>query len=409
MSFNDTHEFTSLGIPYPKDVALIANKSSPESIRYDLEMQAKVTDQELVKLQEDTDKKVASDDARLPYFVTNDAFMLVAHDRRNRATDLALDWTGQFDEFVVRRLAARMKAYLEVSDGAGLPTDRMLVDGVLVPVNTDMRSSTIWGSSSSQFIASALGAEFSVVAVSFDGQGKSAERIQHTAARSGAVPALLTVTGGQIPASGAVTVTASNMTTALALKPFSGTLHGVPGTLSATNTAMTFTRTGSGTAVTVPNGTPFISDLGTAYRQYSTHLWAGKNNWSDSGGAALVIDYTKKMFAWLSPQTKRSMVWGHFVDSDQTAGNAQHTFVATVNAALKMFFGDLFFDVQTYIASPQLWADAGISPTSADLTAQANRIKPPSVSQDAGHFNDAGNLAVAKAAMRHMRTVLGWY
>ncbi|KLI90586.1 hypothetical protein AA310_00210, partial [Arthrobacter sp. YC-RL1] len=151
------------------------------------------------------------------------------------------------------------------------------------------------------------------------------------------------------------------------------------------------------------------SDLGTAYRQYSTHLWAGKNNWSDSGGAALVIDYTKKMFAWLSPQTKRSMVWGHFVDSDQTAGNAQHTFVATVNAALKMFFGDLFFDVQTYIASPQLWADAGISPTSADLTAQANRIKPPSVSQDAGHFNDAGNLAVAKAAMRHMRTVLGWY
>lgn len=411
MSFEDTHGVTSRGIRWPMWLAKVARKGAPEeSLRLDLETIAKDTDRELVKVQTAVDLKVNDNDPRIPYVLIGDPeFFFLVHDVNYVATDIALRQDGQFHDFVVQRLAKRIGAELGALGGGGLTSDRYLVDGVLVPVNTDLGNLTIWGSSSAQFVASFLTSTMAPHGATVFGQGKSAERIQHTAARQGSIPALLTVAGGSIPASGPVTVTASNMITSSALKPFTGTLAGVHGTLSSSPTVMTFTRTTSGGATPVPAGTAFISEFGSLHRDDTTHLWVGKNNWSDSGAINLVVSGTKTMFEFTRPLVKRSLIWGQFVDSEQVVGSVQYNFVVAVNAALKAFFGDLFFDVRAYLASPQLWVDAGVSPTGADLTAQSNGIKPPSVSQDTGHLNDAGNQAISTAALRHMREVLGWY
>lgn len=325
-------------------------------------------------------------------------------------TELIYDVTnGRVPDQVLAAWKQRMGGAGGGGAGAGLSSaDRMLLDGKLVPVVPDVANMTGWGSSTMELLAAFLAAVLADAPVEFHGEGKSAERVEHTAARIGSIPALLTVTGGGIPASGPVTVTASNMETMAALKTYTGTLAGVPGTLSSTASAMTFTRSAAGSAVTVPANTPFIPTVGTGARNHVTLLNIGKNSLRSTGSNTKVIQYTNTTFDWLSPLVKRCLVIGQFVDSDQSVGGIQEVEVAAVNNAQRARYGDLFFDLRAYLSSPQLWIDTGISPTALDLQQQANGLKPTSVSVDAAHLNNAGNTAVAKQ-IRARLTSLGWY
>ncbi|AIX99761.1 hypothetical protein ART_0163 [Arthrobacter sp. PAMC 25486] len=323
-----------------------------------------------------------------------------------RYTEMQLNNDGNVPDEVLRRWASRMGA----ATGSGLAVGDRYVnsDSSLSPVFPDVKNITIWGSSSAERIGTALAAALAGTGATFHNEGKGAETSQHISARLGSVPASLTVSGGSIPASGAVTVTAANMPNSAEMKPFTGTLNGVRGTLSSTSTVFSFTRTTAGAATPVTSGTAFIPIVGTASRQHVTLLWTGKNNLSGAGSAPLVTDQTHAAFNYLSPLVKRVLVLGHFVDTAQTSGSTQWTNVRTVNAALAALYGDLFLDVDAYLCSPQLWVDTGISPTPTDLQHQADGIKPPSIAHDSGHMNAAGYTSVS-ALIRTKLISLGWY
>jgi len=91
----------------------------------------------------------------------------------------------------------------------------------------------------------------------------------------GATPSILTVTDNTIPASGAVSVTATEngnfgSKSNVGTKTYLGSLFGIPGTLAVafnasdgnTAGASTFTRTDAGAATVIPDRTPFMPDTG---------------------------------------------------------------------------------------------------------------------------------------------------
>lgn len=332
-------------------------------------------------------------------------------DSAYRYTDLVVRATdGQVPDWVIDRWAARISHSGNSSGGGLRASDRYVnSDGDLVPAFPDIANTTGWGSSTMQAAGPFFEDQFAQSAVSYHNEGKSAERSEQIAARMGALPALLTVVGGSIPASGAVEVTSTNIPTNAALKPYEGTLNGVHGTLSSDTSAITFTRTSAGSATAVSPGTPFIPDTGVASRDHVTILNIGKNNFWTAGASTKVIADTNACFDYLSPLVKRCVIIGHFVDSDQLVGSVQYNNVLAANVAYADRYGNLYFDLRSYLASPQLWSDTGISPTATDLQQQADGIKPDSVSQDSGHLNTDGNQAVTAAVYAHMKNILGWY
>lgn len=444
----DNYGFTSRGIRYPKWLAKIANRTAAESVRDDLEELARGADRAIGEVDSKAEKKVNASDLRVPAVVSLPGVIGVLVDRMrnhtwmgarsedggptdlamrhlnqrlgvrfrassqylfelldavNNRTDLTIGMDGQFADFVVQRLGKRLGVNRGVSSG-----DLVMVDGKLVPLVSDTGSLGLFGSSTAMglgpYLESALGS-----VVNFYGEGKGGERFQQIYARQGSRPALISVAGGSIPASGPMVVTASNMLTNEYMKPFTGWLAGVHGTLASTATEMTFTRTTDGSATPVPDGTPFVSEKGEALASAVQVLcMAGKNNDGDAGSAQPTIDATINAYKWLRAFAKRAVVMGHFIDSQRRPGDTQYQWAETVNAGWRNFFGPLFFDTRAYLASPQLWEDTGLTPTQADLDAQAIGVKPPSVSADDAHFNPAGYTAVTKRLHEHLRG-LGYY
>lgn len=322
-------------------------------------------------------------------------------DKVGQYTDLHLDDSGQFADEVLERMGTRL-GNMGLGGGTNVH-EVMYVGGKLLPVFPDSTNVTAWGSSSMQGLAPYLASSFP--SATLHNEGKGGEWSQQIAARMGAIPALLTVSGGSIPASGPVQVTASNVPALSLMKDFTGTLHGVHGTLSSDGATQTFTRTNVGSVTPVPAGTPFISEVGNASRQHTTFLWPGKNNLKTAGAAALVIEQTETMFAWLTPLVKRCAVLTHFVDSDQAVGSTQHSQVAQVNADYITRYGPLCIDVNAYILSPQIWVDARVAPTAEDLQMQADGVKATSLSADNLHLNDAAEAAVAGFIRKHLQNL----
>ena len=313
--------------------------------------------------------------------------------------------------FSARYIAERVSPYLDISGGGDasiLPTDRSLMGGAVVPILPDMTRMAGWGSSTMEYMGAEVAAEMAALGVSYYNGGDAGVRAEHTLAQLGSHPALITVAGGSIPASGPVDVTASNVRASSLLKSFSGTLAGVAGTLSSTATTLVFTRAAAGDAVAVPAGTPFIPTVGPQYRDAVNILNIGKNDIGGAGADTMIIEKTAEAFAWMSPLVKRIVVMGHAVNRDTADDSPGRAQIMTVNAAFARAYGALYFDLQSYMVSPQIWIDAGVTPTADDLAAQARGNKPPSLSLDDLHFNAAGDAAVAKA-LRRFVVALGWY
>lgn len=344
-------------------------------------------------------------------------YLFALTDAQRRMTDLTIRATdGQFEDFVIDRLRARILAgYTPPGAPAAGATARAYADlpytpgSDLYPVNTDMTRAAGWGSSSMQGIDSRLAVLFGAKGATYTAGGKGSERAEHIAARMGAVPALISVVGGTVPASGSVKVTASNMLTSTALKSYTGTLAGVPGWLlySADLGGFAFTRIGTGQSVNVPADTPFLPDLATC-RDAVNVLWMGKNNTGQTDAVERVIQLTDASFDWLAPLNKRCLVLGHFVNTRMSAGDPIRARIGAINAAHKARYGRGFVDVAEYLTGAQVWRDTGIAPTADDVSEQALGNKPPSLSSDAGHLNAAGYEAV-KNLIADRLTELGWY
>jgi hypothetical protein len=361
----------------------------------------------------------------LPTLQSAPGILAAITDSNGLLTDVTLDGkTGQIADWVMARWAARLAPLLEL-DALDVPvypwphkrgstmtikgSDTYLRGEEVLPIFPDMTRIAGWGSSTMAGLFSRLQTWAASLGATYFNGAQGGEYADATTARLGSHPALLSVAGGQIPASGSVVVTASNMVPDNSLKPFTGTWNGVAGTLSSTATVISFARTTAGTAVPVENGLPFLPDLGGEHRADFTILNIGKNTLSNPDGtSADVIKRTHEAFAWLSPQVKRVVVLGQFVDWDTPAVSTIRTKILETNAALKLRYGPQFVDVLGYITSPQVWIDTGITPTAEDLAQQALGNKPPSLSIDKGHFNDAGYTAVANLIAAAV-AALGYY
>ncbi|HFJ9769548.1 TPA: hypothetical protein ACGW1T_000334 [Raoultella ornithinolytica] len=304
-------------------------------------------------------------------------FSMLDASGNERMSELAINENGQFPGWVMQRWAARMAPILEtiLDISAQRPTQAGTwkhPSGDYVPYDIDLRTIVGLGSSStnrSNANYTAMAADFGA---SYINMGDEGATIRQNMAQIGSAPALLTVSGGSIPASGSVNVTASNMPLNSNMNAFHGALLGIPGILAwSTGTTGTFTRDISGDAVSVPVNTPFIPDA-IKYRANCIILESGKNDINTGRAAADILADTVNMSTWFAPFVPVTIVMGHFANGSYTT--VQRNTLSALNAGITATFGNRAIDQQAWLTSPQLWVDLaheGITPTSQDLADQA--------------------------------------
>jgi lysophospholipase L1-like esterase len=235
------------------------------------------------------------------------------------------------------------------------------------------------------------------------------------ATRQGGYVNFLTVAGNEIPASGGVAVTAwtKGPITSQGPGPITGTLGGVPGTLSATfdgsgNLAnLTFTRATAGSAVAIDPATPFLVD--TFGRDFDIQVfWYGRNDFptgvSDFATAkANVKAALAASIAYLKPLEKKFVVLSVINRNiaAEYAGQPTYQAIVDLNEELKALYPRHFLDVRRLLVrsydpeQPQDVIDFG------------NDIPPTSLSSDGLHLNAAGYGIVAQAVANFI-TAKGW-
>lgn len=241
---------------------------------------------------------------------------------------------------------------------------------------------------------------------------------------------LITNAAATIPTSGTVTITSTNVPSTV-FGPFSwtGTLAGVPGTMSKPNNVTTgpWTFTPSaypGAPVSVPTGTSFIP-TGANFRNAVVVLNTPKNNLTNNGGGTTdvnaLFEMTKQAYEFATATAKVVLVPGVFVDTNTPAVDANRTRIMAYNALCREYFGDRYIDMQEYLTSAQIWLDTGLTPDATDLAQQALGNKPPQLSLYTAGSWPSGTVdplhmsVIAEFAMvahwlgRHMTAVLNWF
>lgn len=246
--------------------------------------------------------------------------------------------------------------------------------------------------------------------------GKSGQSSSEVAMRQGGLVPKVTVTGGTIPASGAVAVTVdyptgafkSNVAGAMVNPQYVGMIAGVPGTLVANiqgnPRTWSFTRTTPGEAVAVAGQRYFLSTEGPLHARKEQVLWTGRNFSGDR-----VITDTADMVAYLRHHVIDPSFTVVSIITSQTEilGSAEYNAVMTRNATLKATYGDHYCEVRRPLIDSAL-AWAGIAPTPGDLTDIANDTVPRSLQVGDGfHLNAKGQEFVGKLIAEH-RTRLGY-
>ncbi|WP_430491624.1 hypothetical protein [Pseudomonas fulva] len=337
-------------------------------------------------------------------------YLFALRDSAGYMTDLCVDdATGQFPPFVVERLARRIVPYLpQAADSAWFLNDKYTdSNGDVQRVFTNMLSWSGWGSSTIDEWA-----ELGTIARSFGATyyngGNGGTELQHNMAQMGVRPALLMPSGGAIPDSGQVVVACSNVSKNKAFRATAGTLQGVAGTLTCTDSDWIFTRAQSGTAVTVDSEQPFIPTQGLAHRG---DLWLfneGKNDINNGTPMAQLLAWHRLAFNWNSAFSKRVIVLTHFGNSGR-AGTDHIRKIEQLNAFIKSTYTDNVFDLQAYLCSSEIWADVGITPTASDLQNQAAGCLAASLSRDNdAHMNPATRAAVAEKIKQKLLS-MGWF
>lgn len=303
------------------------------------------------------------------------------------------------------------------SGGEGIVMDTAGYGTATRPARVDMTRVALWGSSSMRLLgdtaAPAWAAERGMAL--FKG-GQGSEKIAQSAARQGGDPARLTFPGGMVPASGSAPVTPAAGqrldVTPQYLRPFTGyvtTKEGerIAGTLSGTVDGLVWTRATAGKAAPVEDGVTMAPDLGEEWANALQIIQAGKNDHAvpDLQTPGRLVGIRLAMTAHQPALTKRVLMVGDFINNNSTEANAAS--LRAINAATKAAFGPVFVDVEAWMASAQVWDDTKVSPTPADLDAQARRVLPPSLAMDPGHLNEAGNKGYMTLIDRHL-TGLGW-
>lgn len=233
-------------------------------------------------------------------------------------------------------------------------------------------------------------------------RGVSGERAEGIAARQGGIKRVLTVTGGTIPASGGVGVTADGVFLLPNVNSSAGVtrgyLAGIHGTITAgtTNNDWVFTRTTAGTALAV-TAAPWISDDSIAYRDALPIFWAGRNsfpfdidNAPDAAGTALqaMIDYQNNGSKFVALTVLNGAGEG------RTGDPAAYAAVTGYAQWMKTHWPHNVLDIRRWLIDHGL-AAAGITPTAQDLADIDDDTVPASLRKDWIHLTPTGYALVA--------------
>lgn len=219
-------------------------------------------------------------------------------------------------------------------------------------------------------------------------QGVGGQTATQIAARMNAVPILVTISGGAIPASGPVAVTDKSVNVLISSGVYAGSLRGwlagVEGTMSTDASGnWSFARSVSGTSVAVPANSRFICAWGQYLRGCTAWLWLGRNGaeaghtvLSDIAAAVAALGHRRYLIGGILPST-----------GDSAGGLAQ---LAVLNGQLTSTYGDRFVNLLSILS-----AAANGSPEDAGDVAAG--FVPRSLRSDHLHLNDAGYAIVAQA------------
>ena len=254
---------------------------------------------------------------------------------------------------------------------------------------------------------------------------------RQNAAKQGAQPALCTVTGNQIPASGAVNLTAISIRLlsvpgGSSAKTITGTLAGVAGTLTKNvgyynsetdyGDSYTFTRTTAGSAVSCPANTPFIPDQSLTTRTRIVSLWAGVND-NYLGYTAEQISGSLIAMADYQATLRRRIIMISMINrSYEIKGNESYVKMQQVNAALSAYAAAhpadvAYIDIRSYVIAnaAAIMAAAGIAPVTGDTDDINNDVIPRSLRQpsDNVHWITAVHTVLKDKVLAEI-TAKGW-
>lgn len=258
-----------------------------------------------------------------------------------------------------------------------------------------------WGSSSMAGIGPAMEAALRGTGTLFLNEGGGGETSHHTAARIGSIPVPVRVAGGHLPAAGTVQLEPTELDlVSTFLKPFAGQVAGVDAVVHGTEDGIVLTRAVPGRPVPV-DGEPFLPSRGEDLQGCDTLLWLGKNDLNRGQSADGVVERIVTTAEHVSRAGARVAVVGQFVNNG--AANDLREKVLAVNTACAAHFGPSHLGVQDLLTSARVEAGAGITMSAEDLAEREAGAKPPSLSNDPGHFNQIGNHLVAARIVRGLR------
>ena len=219
----------------------------------------------------------------------------------------------------------------------------------------------------------------------------------------GAVHPILTLSGGSIPSSGPVAVTAISPSSSYRTDDgaLSFSYHGyaitpagnVPGTYyrSGTKTTWTFTRDEAGVAIACPSGVTFVCTDMDARRDAVQTRWLSTRN-NDFAGSVMA-DVVRDNDLLDRHATGRglptALILGPTWPSSYPRGHAKYTEIQGLVAAELQRYGSRFRNVWQWLIDNGL-ALANITPTSTDLTNLVNNVLPTSLRADVTHPNATG-------------------
>lgn len=231
--------------------------------------------------------------------------------------------------------------------------------------------------------------------------GKSSVRSNGVAARQGGTPFYCMPVGGTIPATGSVNITPNK---AGPLSTYSGgalggmlcNLAGVDGQFNWDGTQATFTRSDSGTAVSVPDLVPLFvypittspvngsNPAGVLYSQHDEAIvviTCGRNNINYPD---LIVSNISDMVAYLKTIGKKVVVCPQFTDSSEISGTTGYIQIHTLNQMLKAAFPNYYCEING-IDLMQNFKN-GYNPANAtDVQNIADDTTPDSLRTDALH------------------------
>lgn len=277
-------------------------------------------------------------------------------------------------------------------------------DGSIQATAADTGNITVWGSSTPNLLIPAVTSAVSDLPVTVNDMAQGGERAEHTAARLGAVPALIDPV--TIPTTGAVDVTSPNFPISSAVWGIRGFLGGVYGILNSTASSVYFTRLNEGEVVQIDEQTEFIPELGPGMRDHVSLVGAGKNN-VISSTVEEVCKLNDQIFEYLTPLYPR-VLWLGMHHNTGEVNTRNRDFVDGCNAYFEKRFGPMYFDIKAVITSSDIWDRVGLTPTSEDLAEQAAGNLAPSLAMDGAHLSESTNAVVA-GDIRTRMINFGWY